>query len=37
MSIKNEYKLSNTLNDDTNLYESDIINKSDFIEISGVE
>ena len=36
MSIKNEYLLSNTLNDDTNLYESDIINKSDFIEISEV-
>ena len=37
MSIKNKYKLSNTLNDDTNLYESDVINKSDFIEISGVK
>ena len=36
MSIKNEYKLSNTSNDDTNLYESEIINKNDFIEISEV-
>ena len=36
MSIKNEYLFSNTLNDDTNLYESDVINKSDFIEISEV-
>ena len=36
MSIKNEYKLSNTLNDDTNLYESDVVNKNDFIEISEV-
>ena len=37
MSIKNEYLLTNTLNNDTNLYESDIINKSDFIEISEVK
>ena len=36
MSIKNEYSLANNLNNDTNLYESHIINKSDFIEISGV-
>ena len=36
MSIKNEYSLANNLNNDTNLYESDIINKSDFIEISEV-
>ena len=37
MSIKNEYSLANNLNNDTNLYESDVINKSDFIEISGVK
>lgn len=36
MHIKNKYLLTNNLNDDTNLYESDIINKSDFIEISEV-
>ena len=36
MSIKNEYLLTNNLNNDTNLYESHIINKSDFIEISEV-
>ena len=36
MSIKNKYRLSNNLNNDTDLYESDIINKSDFIEISEV-
>ena len=37
MSIKNKYKLSNNLNNDTNLYESDVINKSDFIEINEVK
>ena len=36
MHIKNKYLLTNNLNNDTNLYESDIINKSDFIEISEV-
>ena len=36
INIKNEYKLTDTLNSD-GLYESDIINKSDFIEISGVK
>lgn len=36
MSIKNKYLLTNNLNNDTNLYESDVINKSDFIEISEV-
>ena len=36
VNIKNEYKLTDTLNNDTDLYESDIINKSDFIEISEV-
>ena len=36
MHIKNKYLLTNNLNDDTNLYESDVINKSDFIEISEV-
>ena len=34
--IKNKYLLTNNLNNDTNLYESDIINKSNFIEISEV-
>ena len=37
MSIKNEYKLSNNLNSDTDLYESDVVNKNDFIEISEVK
>ena len=36
MHIKNKYLLTNNLNNDTNLYESDIINKSNFIEISEV-
>lgn len=36
MIIKNKYKLSNNLNSDTDLYESEIINKNDFIEISEV-
>ena len=36
MHIKNKYLLTNNLNNDTNLYESHIINKSNFIEISGV-
>ena len=37
VNIKNEYKLTDTLNNDTDLYESDIINKSDFIEINEVK
>ena len=37
MHIKNKYLLTNNLNNDTNLYECDVINKSDFIEISEVK
>lgn len=36
MSIKNNYTLLNSVNKDNGLYESETINKSDFIEISEV-